>query len=1066
MSAATAAAAASTSLPPNPDQQSVPPNPATHHTQTYAPKYHSEHEHSSSSRVVANGPSSGVHPPPPPSSPSPPPTAACPHLATRLNLNLIRQRFRTRTFQKCLAEDTFECSDCGVHYPRERLWACLECENLDCCRCGRHDQRHSHEHATKRNHALAIHCTTRVIWCYACDAEVPDDYDAPANAITPQLVRSALDPRDAEREVEQHTARGNGASDGEETDGETGDESEGEEDFMTRLDRWRAFYRNEAGGVVGLSNLGNTCYMGSSLQALLHCPPLIAFYTSLLPSEERQRVAMRTVTTASQGRNQELRLRLEDEFSTLMQKVWSGRYSLCVPIDLLRCVLQLNPYFRGYGQHDAQEFIRCMLDSLHEGSKRKVEYQYDLKKKVEEDRQEEEERAEKAEAEAVAAAAATNHAQANGGSASNPAPSPSKSPSPAPQRKRYPECSLISDLFEGSLVSSIECINCHAVSWTRDPFYDLSLEIPKEAQLKKIGNERGAEALTPQTNKGIFSSIGSFLGLTSPALSLETCLHSFCTSDHLLHHDQYRCDSCKEKVDAVKQLSLGTVDALPEVLTLHIKRFSHNYYSSKISRHVTFPLYNLDMKPFLTQQNKQRQQNKQKTKNSKKDKQTKRNKSESASVLSSPPPSSSPTPPSSSSSSTSTLYDLFALVRHLGSVSGGHYIAYAKSHVTGQWYEFDDKIVSPIDEEKVAKMEAYILFYARKHPTEPIQRLIKQVEAVTVQTNAAANANSASNTARSTPASPSASSPSSASNRSNICYISRYWLKKVEVLGRPEPIDNRDLCCEHGMPLPIPHNGGSRAITVSRSGWDRLFAEYGGGPIVDTCSGGHCEPCELPFIRRQEKARIQRVDEIASRQSTDDPFYLIHSPWLQQWRAFVMTGGPRPGPITNHLLLQPDGATVLPNLKRGEHYRALHGLVWQELWQIYGGGPVIRRPTLDIYGANQQQQQQHQHAQNHEPQHPANQQRTSTVQQQQQQQQPQSNDDARMSDDESTEELSHHQQTSGNSDNNHTHHMDDQPHHAHQTINGPPNKDPSSNLHSASHTLPTSAAQPSSYTYR
>jgi hypothetical protein len=76
---------------------------------------------------------------------------------------------------------------------------------------------------------------------------------------------------------------------------------------------------------------------------------------------------------------------------------------------------------------------------------------------------------------------------------------------------------------------------------------------------------------------------------------------------------------------------------------------------------------------------------------------------------------------------------------------------------------------------------------------------------------------------------------------------------------------------------------------------------------------------------------------------------MIHSGWLQEWRAFVQDKGPRPGPISNEHLFEADGRTLLADLKRGEHYRALHGMVWNALHEIYGGGPLIERAALDIY---------------------------------------------------------------------------------------------------------------------
>lgn len=126
-------------------------------------KHHSERSHSrsnSTSQQQAAPVSGGV----PASSPSPPPTAHCPHVSSLLNLNLIRQRFRSRTFQKAFVADQLECCDCNVHFPKDHLWACLQCTNVDCARCGRHDQHHASKHYKAEKHALAIHLHTRVIW--------------------------------------------------------------------------------------------------------------------------------------------------------------------------------------------------------------------------------------------------------------------------------------------------------------------------------------------------------------------------------------------------------------------------------------------------------------------------------------------------------------------------------------------------------------------------------------------------------------------------------------------------------------------------------------------------------------------------------------------------------------------------------------------------------------------------------------------------------------------------------------------------------------------------------------
>lgn len=55
-----------------------------------------------------------------------------------------------------------------------------------------------------------------------------------------------------------------------------------------------------------------------------------------------------------------------------------------------------------------------------------------------------------------------------------------------------------------------------------------------------------------------------------------------------------------------------------------------------------------------------------------------------------------------------------------------------------------------------------------------------------------------------------------------------------------------------------------------------------------------------------------------------------------------------PGPITNYLLLD-DNNQPLEGLIRGKHYRGVNKAVWQQLYNTYCGGPVIRRDEINIY---------------------------------------------------------------------------------------------------------------------
>ena len=59
-------------------------------------------------------------------------------------------------------------------------------------------------------------------------------------------------------------------------------------------------------------------------------------------------------------------------------------------------------------------------------------------------------------------------------------------------------------------------------------------------------------------------------------------------------------------------------------------------------------------------------------------------------------------------------YDLYAVCNHYGSMSSGHYTAFCKNPVDGNWCSFDDECVQPITESQLVSNGAYLLFYVRQ----------------------------------------------------------------------------------------------------------------------------------------------------------------------------------------------------------------------------------------------------------------------------------------------------------------------------------------------------------------
>lgn len=117
-----------------------------------------------------------------------------------------------------------------------------------------------------------------------------------------------------------------------------------------------------APGVVGLSNLGNTCYFNSGTQCLLHSQPLIHIF-------------LHTEWKNDLNRKNPLGMKgeLAEAFASLMKSVWDKNAKRYVAPSDLKSVMGKNiPQFAGYDQQDSQELITFMLDGLHEDLNKRV----------------------------------------------------------------------------------------------------------------------------------------------------------------------------------------------------------------------------------------------------------------------------------------------------------------------------------------------------------------------------------------------------------------------------------------------------------------------------------------------------------------------------------------------------------------------------------------------------------------------------------------------------------------------------------------------------------------------
>ena len=115
--------------------------------------------------------------------------------------------------------------------------------------------------------------------------------------------------------------------------------------------------RSTSVGVVGLRNMGNTCYMSSSLQCLSMTIPLADYFIG----EAYRREINTSNHLGSKGK-------LVQAFAKLMRSIWIDAPSSGVirPASFKNELDNFAPQFQGRKQHDAQELLSILLDGIHE----------------------------------------------------------------------------------------------------------------------------------------------------------------------------------------------------------------------------------------------------------------------------------------------------------------------------------------------------------------------------------------------------------------------------------------------------------------------------------------------------------------------------------------------------------------------------------------------------------------------------------------------------------------------------------------------------------------------------
>lgn len=665
-----------------------------------------------------------------------------------------------RVKRKILTPSDWNCSECGT---TEGVWACLTCGKFG---CGRYQNEHALAHYEAYEHPLALEINQKYCHCYKCDGYVCNDNKKEELETLRQLLENAQTADES-----TSTTRSGRIIRALPKIQSTKEEFADEDRLHTAVkhwrvrtfgnvfQRWRQFVEESKAkhadqipgspppirrstttvlqsarngltqsqtvnlakggrilpGVVGLRNLGNTCFMNTVLQALSNTADFCNFFVHMLGSPPSDGATPKPVSfngklytrrpTVQCFEDARQHAKVEDvsltmQLHTLLRVLWSGKWAVATPYALLEAVWKFVPKFRNRQQQDAQEFLCYLFDRLQ------VELQSNVEKPSEKEAAANNE-APKTPTKPVRKVTTRSAKKKEEQQKLEPEADSNKENTNANSSNRTSSQSstIITEIFQGKLSSEVVCSQCKNKSVKIDPFLDLSVDIPvvslaKPTRRRRVprvplnvappprAKDKGKKAANgkrkreeedgePNGKKAKEGGGGDQPTTTTKArwsdseeeraneaCKLEDCLHSFIKAETV---EGYACDSCHAKADATRRLYVHT---LPRVLCIVLKRFCWTSSSrAKIDTQVRFPFV-LDLKDYCT------------------------------------------------SGAQQTVYDLTSVVLHHGAgLLSGHYTSYCYNKLQNVWVHYNDSRVGFVTKEEIereAPGKAYLLFYERR----------------------------------------------------------------------------------------------------------------------------------------------------------------------------------------------------------------------------------------------------------------------------------------------------------------------------------------------------------------